>query len=101
MKEYLGNVWTEVDARGVLRLGFTKQYIDERLGECFHVVPADVGNTTKGGSLLVLETNDGTSRIKSPISGTILVFSDKARNFPDRLTEEDVIIEILPTGKTL
>jgi hypothetical protein len=101
MKEFVGNIWTETDKRGVVQLGFARKYIDEVLGECFHVIPADTRQARKGQPLMVLETNDGTERIKSPLSGTILVFADKAKNFPDRLTEEDVICEVLPEGVKL
>lgn len=101
MKVVTGNIWTDTDARGVLKIGFTKQYIDNELGECFHVIQADTKLARKGQPLMVLETNDGTSRIRSPINGSIISFSHKAQNFPDRLVEEDVIMEVLPEGVKL
>lgn len=100
-KQYEGNIWTEVDNRGVVKIGFSRDYIDQQLMECFHVVQADRSVARKGQPIMVLETNDGTARIKSPINGRILTFNDKARNFPDRLSEEDVIMEVLPEGVTL
>jgi glycine cleavage system H lipoate-binding protein len=102
MKTFVdGSTWTEPDDRGVIRIGFRQSYIEQVLGECFHVVQADTRKARKGCPLMVLETNDGTSRVRSPVTGTILTFSDKARNFPDRLTEDDVIVEVLPEGVTL
>jgi glycine cleavage system H lipoate-binding protein len=102
MKTFVdGSIWTETDARGVEQIGFRQSYIEQVLGECFHVVQADTRKARKGCPLMVLETNDGTSRVRSPVTGTILMFSDKARNFPDRLTEDDVIVEVLPEGMTL
>lgn len=102
MKTFVdGTIWTERDDRGVERIGFRQSYIEQVLSECFHVVQADTRTARKGCPLMVLETNDGTSRVRSPVTGTILTFSDKARNFPDRLTEDDVIVEVLPEGVTL
>jgi glycine cleavage system H lipoate-binding protein len=102
MKTFVdGSIWTETDARGVSLIGFRQEYIDQVLGECFHVVQADTRRARKGCPLMVLETNDGTNRVRSPVTGTILTFSDKARNFPDRLTEDDVIVEVLPEGTVL
>jgi glycine cleavage system H lipoate-binding protein len=98
MKEYSGGLWTETAPSGVVRLGFSKVFIEQKLGECFHVMQADSKNVKEGEPLLVLETNDGLESLKSPITGTILHFNSKARNFPDRLTEEDNILEVLPEG---
>lgn len=101
MKEFSGNMWTESDKDGRVKIGFSKRFIEDRLGECFHVMQADVRTVKKGTPLFVIETNDGLESLKSPVSGTILVFNAKARNFPDRLTEEDVIAEVLPEGVKL
>lgn len=102
MKTFVdSSIWTERDARGVDLIGFRQSYIDQVLGECFHVVQADTKKARKGSPLMVLETNDGTNRVRSPVTGTIIRFSDKARNFPDRLTEDDVIVEVLPEGAIL
>jgi glycine cleavage system H lipoate-binding protein len=99
MKTYVdGMIWTETDTKGIVQIGFRKNYIEDVLGECFHVVQADTRRARKGCPLMVLETNDGTNRVRSPVTGTILTFNDKARNFPDRLTEDDVIVSILPEG---
>lgn len=101
MKEFIGNIWTEAGADGRVRMGFSRRFIEERLGECFHVMQADIKSVKKGEPLLVIETNDGLESLKSPLSGNILVFNAKARNFPDRLVEEDCILEILPEGVKL
>jgi hypothetical protein len=101
MRESLGNIWTETDSRGVMRIGFSREYIETKLGECFHVMQADIKFARKGQPLLVLETNDACEKIKSPLTGTILMFNGKAANYPDRLTDEDVIVEVLPEGVKL
>lgn len=101
MKQFDGNIWTDTDSRGVVQIGFTKAYIENQLGECFHVMQADRSTARRGQPIMVLETNDGTSRIKSPVSGRIIKFNGKAMDFPDRLSEEDVIMEVLPEGVKL
>lgn len=101
MKTIVGNIWTEPEDNGVVKIGFTRKYIEEKLGETFHVMQADARSTKVGTPLLVLETNDGTERIKSPVTGTIHWFNTKARNFPDRLNEEDCVIKVVPEGVTL
>jgi glycine cleavage system H lipoate-binding protein len=101
MKEVNGNLWTETSPRGTLRIGFTQRFIEEKLGECFHVMQADLNKVVRGGPMLVIETNDGLENLKSPVTGSILVFNDRARNFPDRLKEEETILEVLPDGVKL
>lgn len=101
MKEFFGNVWTEAESDGHIRIGFSRRFIEDRLSECFHVMPADTKALRKGGPMLVIETNDGLESLKSPITGSILVFNEKARNFPDRLTEEDDILQVCPEGVSL
>ena len=98
MKEFIGNIWTETEPAGTVRIGFSRGFIEQRLGECFHVMQADSKFLRKGSPLLVIETNDGLESLKSPISGTIMSFNPKARNFPDRLTEEDMILHVIPEG---
>lgn len=103
MKETRGNIWTETDNRGVVKVGFTRKYIEDRLGECFHVMQASqIGQKLmKGDPMLVMETNDGLVNLKAPLSGILQVFNPKARDFPDRLDEEDTIVEIVPDGVKL
>lgn len=95
MKEVLGNLWFTKDATNdSTNIGFTKQFIDERLSECFHVLMADTKIIKEKGPLLVLETNDGLEPVRSPLAGRIVFFNDKARNFPDRLLESDIIVSL-------
>jgi glycine cleavage system H lipoate-binding protein len=101
MKTFFGNLWTEEGKDGRVNIGFSRRFIEERLVECFHVIQADMRVARKDHPLMVIETNDGLESLKSPITGSILVFNHKARNFPDRLTEDDNIMEILPEGVTL
>lgn len=93
MKKTIGNIWyEEKDYR--VSVGFTQECLNEKLQECFHVIPAEVYAVKARSPLMVLETNDGLESIHSPVAGKIRFFSDKARNFPDRLTTEDVVVEI-------
>lgn len=93
MKKTIGNIWyEEKDCR--VSVGFTQECLNEKLQECFHILPADVFAVKAQGPLMVLETNDGLEAVHSPVAGRIRFFSDKARNFPDRLTTEDVVVEI-------
>lgn len=91
-------VWSEVHADKSITIGFTKKCIEERLPECFHVLVADANSVRSAGPMLVLETNDGLESIKSPFTGKISYFNSKARNYPDKLTETDTILTILPPG---
>lgn len=98
MKTDHGLVWSKVHEDKSIGIGFTKQAIEERLMECFHVMQADTQQVREKGPMLVLETNDGLESIKSPFTGRVSYFNSKARNFPDKLTEEDTILTILPPG---
>lgn len=101
MKEFIGDLWMDKAEDGRVKIGFARRFIDDRMGECFHVMQADTRNVKKGGPLLVIETNDGLRPVKSPLSGSILYFNDHARNFPDKLVEDDCILEVLPEGVKL
>jgi glycine cleavage system H lipoate-binding protein len=96
MKQFVegGKIWVERGGDGVSNIGFTKQFIDEKFGECFHILPADSKNIRERGALLVIETNDGLESLKSPVAGRVMFFNQKARDFPDKITEEDVIFRI-------
>jgi hypothetical protein len=98
MKSTKGNLWYEKQQDGVMNIGFTQTFIQQALNECFHILPADSRNVLENGALLVIETNDGVQSLKSPVTGTIVEFNTKARNFPDRIKEEDVILKVLPKG---
>lgn len=101
MKEFIGDLWIDKAEDGRVKIGFARRFIEDRMGECFHVMQADTRNVKKGGPLLVIETNDGLRPVKSPLSGSILYFNDHARNFPDKLVEDDCILEVLPEGVKL
>jgi|SRR5712664_2297847 len=101
MKENREPIWIETNPDGTVNVGLTHNFINQKLQECFHIIQADATDVKRNSPMLVLETNDGLESIKSPITGRILTFSDRARNFPDKLTEDDVIIKILPEGVKL
>ena len=90
-----GKIWTEpAKEAGYVNVGFTQKFINETLGECFHILPSDTQVVTQQGPLMAIETNDGLESLRSPISGKVIFFNHKARDFPDRLIEEDVIFSI-------
>lgn len=101
MKEFIGDLWMDRAEDGRVKIGFARRFIEDRMGECFHVMQADTRNVKKGGPLLVIETNDGLRPVKSPLTGSILFFNHNARNFPDKLVEDDCILEVLPEGVKL
>jgi glycine cleavage system H lipoate-binding protein len=96
MKKYNDNIWTEETPQGCVNVGFTKQFIDDVLGECFHITQAHSYLVTQGKPMLTVETNCGLKVIRSPITGTIQSFSVEARDFPDRITENDVVVVLVP-----
>src|ERR1700744_723760 len=98
MKQDHNLVWSNTHADGSITIGFTKKCITELLPECFHVMQADSQAVREKGPMLVLETNDGLESIKSPFTGRISYFNPKARNYPDKIVEEDTILTILPKG---
>lgn len=75
-------------------IGFTKEFINQ-IKECWHVVPTITHGLIKESSpLFAIETNDNFFSVRSPTSGSIITFNDKASNFPDQLTADDVICVI-------
>jgi len=98
VKTFSGNIWQETDKAGVVSIGLRQTYLEEKMQECFHILQADAQHLKKGGPMMVIETNDGLESLKSPLTGRITFFNDKARNFPDRLVEDDVIFTVLPEG---
>lgn len=91
-------VWSQQHDDKTITIGFTKKAIEELLPECFHVMQADSQNIREKGPMLVLETNDGLESIKAPFAGRISYFNSKARNYPDKLTEDDTILTLAPVG---
>jgi glycine cleavage system H lipoate-binding protein len=96
MKKYTGNVWYEEMGSGTINIGFTRAYIEDILGECFHITQASSFLATEGKPLLTIETNMGLKVVKAPCTGTITFFSTDARDFPDKLTEESIVMTINP-----
>lgn len=82
-------IWFEKDG-DIVRVGFTNNFLAQ-MDECWHILPA--GKQVKEKDpLMAVETNDGLLSIRSPATGYIMDFSDKAMNFPDKLTAEDVVV---------
>jgi len=85
------SIWYETEGE-VTKVGFTPQFL-EKLQECFHIVPGKRKTFVReNGPLMALETNEGLFSITSPVKGVITFFEDKAMNFPEKLTTEDVVV---------
>lgn len=76
-----------------VNVGFTDSFLDV-VREAWHVMPTTTGAVKEKSPLLSIETNDGLFSVPSPASGSIISFNDRARDFPDKLTENDVICVI-------
>jgi glycine cleavage system H lipoate-binding protein len=85
-------IWFEQNDN-VVTVGFTRQFL-ELMGECWHIVPANMERFRAHAPLMVVETNDSLISIKSPVAANFTSFNAKAQNFPDQLTEDDVILEM-------
>lgn len=96
MKQKIGSIWTEEMPNKAIQIGFTNEFIQQILSECFHVVLTNPTIVTKGKSMFTIETNDGLETIKSPVTGTVQLFNDRARDFPDRMREDDVVLLVFP-----
>lgn len=96
MKNFLDEIWWETNKDGTVSIGFTQSFIARKMAECFHVIPANTKRVEKDEPMLVLETNDALESVKAPVSGKVNHFASKARNFPDRLKESDVILTLMP-----
>lgn len=96
MKQYRDEIWVDEQADGTINIGFSQSFINRKMAECFHVIQADTRKVEADGPLLVIESNDMLESLKSPTTGKVIYFNSKARNFPDKLTEEDVIISVMP-----
>lgn len=81
-------------------IGFTKPFL-EIVNSSWHVLQNGVGSVKKDAPLLSVETDDALFAVPSPLDGEIITFSDKAQNYPDKLTEDDVvcIVSSLPAQK--
>lgn len=98
MKEKHGCLWVETNEDGTVNIGLTRDYIKQKLSDCFHIIQADSFAMVKNEPMFVVETIDDLECIDAPIDGKIMKFNTKAQDFPDKLTEEDVIIQLCPPG---
>jgi glycine cleavage system H lipoate-binding protein len=88
-------IWHEVNGERVT-IGLTRSFLDT-LDECWHILPG--GSTIKAKApLMTIETNDSLVSILSPVAGSFVDFNPNATNFPDKLTENDVVMTIT-TGR--
>lgn len=82
----------------MINVGFTPNFL-QILEECWHILPYGKGVIREKDPLMAVETNDELLSIQSPISGVLMNFSEKAMNFPDKLTSDDVIVSLNPDTK--
>jgi glycine cleavage system H lipoate-binding protein len=85
-------IWFEKQEQ-VTTIGFTQTFLNS-LDQCWHILPANTEKFREKSPLLTVETNDALVSILSPVSGSFLEFTAKAQNFPNKLTEGDVIIKL-------
>lgn len=85
-------IWYDEDG-DLVRIGFTQPFLNT-LDQCWHILPSNTEKFKLKAPLLTVETNDSLISIMSPVAGNFMNYSDKAQNFPDRLTEADVIMEL-------
>ena len=89
----MSKIWTVVEGNYV-KVGFERSFLNQ-MDQCWHIMPAQARGVLRAKHpLLVVETNDEVISIPSPVEGTVHHFNDKARNFPDKITETDTIITI-------
>lgn len=96
--EVRGPIWIRTNKDGTVSVGLTAEFVRTKMGECFHIMQADVDDVVINQPMLVFETNDGLESVRSPVTGAILKFNRRAVDFPDKLTEEEAILTILPRG---
>jgi glycine cleavage system H lipoate-binding protein len=94
-KQYRGEIWFQ-EEKGTVNIGFTKEFIQTVLTECYHITQAAFVLLVKDRPMLTIETNEGLKVIRSPVNGTVTFFSTDARDFPDRLTEDTIVVSIKP-----
>ncbi len=85
-------IWFEKDGK-VIRLGLTRNFL-ETLTECWHILPSNMKQIKQKAPLLTIESNDGLISLLSPVTGNLYNWDNKAANFPEKLTEEDVIVTL-------
>lgn len=85
-------IWYEKNGE-VTNIGFTNEFLNT-LDQCWHILPSNLEKFKVKSPLLTIETNDALLSIVSPVSGNFMEFSNKAQNFPNKLTENDVVLSI-------
>lgn len=85
-------IWFMQENR-VTKIGFTRDFLNS-LDECWQILPANLRQFKEKAPMLTVETNDGLMSILSPVTGPMIEFNDAARDFPDSLTDETVILTI-------
>lgn len=86
-------IWYEQTEQGVTKIGFTRSFLDG-MDQCWHILPGNMERFREKAPLMVVETNDALVSILSPITGNFGQWSVKAQDFPNQLTEDDVVMEI-------
>lgn len=86
-----GRIWFEKKGTEV-NIGFTSALLGE-LDDCWHMLPAasNKQEIKENQPLLSVETNDGLFSVATPVAGIITFFDNKAMNFPQKLTTDDVV----------
>lgn len=97
MKTYSkdGKTWFERQEDGKTYVGFTEEFLAS-LDGCWHMMAAGGKRTEikEGQPLCAVETNDGLFSVASPIAGVISVFDNAAMNFPEKLTDDSVVVHM-------
>ncbi len=89
------DIWY-VTKNNKVTVGFMSDFL-KKMTDCWHISP--VGKSVdKESPLMVLEMGDELLSIMSPSKGLIESFNTKAQNFPEQLTEDDVICVINENG---
>lgn len=76
-----------------IQIGFTQSFLDS-LEQCWHIMPATQDRFRLKAPLLTIETNEHLFSILSPVAGRFVRIDPKAQNFPDKLKEADVVLEL-------
>lgn len=88
----LNQIWYKTDG-DTIRMGLTRSFLDQ-LDECWHILPPNGRIIKEKSPLFTIETNDSLVSVLSPVAGNFLSWNDRATNFPDKLTDMDVLIEL-------
>lgn len=86
----LNQIWYEQDGKQI-KIGLTRDFL-AGLDECWHILPGNNRQIKAKSPLMTVETNDCLRPVLSPVSGNVLRWENKATNFPDQLTENDVVM---------